>query len=279
MRKLVLILALTVLFPVMASAAPLKWHGTLRVDLGSLPSMVLNGSAVGTVNNSTGYGHLNNLYLNGGITGGTGVPVTDPEVTQANGIVRVEIDISGFGTPTSKASFGQISGGGPINPNEFGTNGFAKICLYDPNCNPGGFLALDLQVHATGSAVEGAGIGGLLSIGGFGGIRISIINNPWTLGNAAAVDQTDGGNFVNVTTNGFAHGPASLTSSTAKPSGSVQFVTPLQISTNLTTGSNELIATFQVLTLHFIPEPGMLLLLGSGVAGLVLLGRQRMKRK
>jgi hypothetical protein len=30
-------------------------------------------------------------------------------------------------------------------------------------------------------------------------------------------------------------------------------------------------------SLHFIPEPGLLLLLGSGVAGLVLLGRSRMR--
>jgi hypothetical protein len=279
MRKLVLIVALAVLFPVMASAAPLKWHGTLKIDLGTLPSMIINGSGIGTVNNSTGYGHLNNAIIIGGLTASTGVPVTDPEVTQANGIVRVEIDITANGTPAGFQTFGNISGGPPLNPNQYGIAGVAKICLYDPNCNPGGFLPLALQGHGTASSVVGAGIGGLLSIGGFGGIRISIINNPWTIGNAQALDQTDGGNFVNRTTNGFAHGPASLTTSTAKPSGTVQFVTPLQISTNLTTGSNELIGTFQVLTMHFIPEPGMLLLLGSGVAGLVLLGRNRMKRK
>ena len=52
----------------------------------------------------------------------------------------------------------------------------------------------------------------------------------------------------------------------------------MQVVTNLTNGSNLKIALFGFLTLHFIPEPGMLLLLGSGVAGLVLLGRHRMRK-
>jgi hypothetical protein len=279
MRKLVFLLALAVLFPAMASAAPLKWHGTMTLDLGTLPSIVLNGSGISTVNNSTGYGHLNNIVMTAGISGTASVAVTDPEVTQGSGIVAVKLTVTGFGTPSSFNSLGNISGGGALNPNQFGFTGFVRICLYDPNCLPGGFLPLDIQRHLTTSSIAGGGIGGLLSIGQFGSIRISIVNNPWTLGNAAAIDQTDGGNFVNVTTNGFAHGPASLTTSTAKPSGTVQFVTPLQVSTNLTAGSSALVGTFEIIRLHFIPEPGVLLLLGSGVAGLVLLGRQRMKRK
>jgi hypothetical protein len=35
---------------------------------------------------------------------------------------------------------------------------------------------------------------------------------------------------------------------------------------------------FASLTLHFVPEPGLLLLIGSGVVGLGLLGRSRMKK-
>jgi hypothetical protein len=253
-------------------AAPLKWHGTALSNVGTLPSLKFINSGVATVNNSTGYGHLNVLQLVDPFSGSTVVPVTDPEVTQGNGIVAVAASLNGGGGTVS-----QISGGGPIS-GTMRTVGFIKVCLYDPNCNPGNFLPLDLFEHATASTSEGLGIGGLLSIGGFGGIRISVINNPWTLGNAQAVDQTDGGNFVNVTTNGFAHGPASLTSSTAKPSGMVQFVTPSQVTTNLTTGSSELLSGLSIMRLHFIPEPGMLLLLGSGVVGLVLIGRSRLKK-
>mgnify|MGYP000175699932 CR=1 FL=1 len=39
-----------------------------------------------------------------------------------------------------------------------------------------------------------------------------------------------------------------------------------------------ILATAVILVIRFIPEPGLLLLLGSGVAGLVLLGRRRMRQ-
>jgi hypothetical protein len=58
----------------------------------------------------------------------------------------------------------------------------------------------------------------------------------------------------------------------------VQLITPMQVVTNLTSGSSKKIALFARLSIRFIPEPGMLLLLGSGVAGLVLLGRHRMRK-
>jgi hypothetical protein len=67
-------------------------------------------------------------------------------------------------------------------------------------------------------------------------------------------------------------------STTGQPSGVVQLVTPMQVWTNLPTGSNAKLSLFGYLGIHFIPEPGMLLLLGSGVAGLVLLGRHRMRK-
>jgi hypothetical protein len=259
-------------FGSVAQAAPLKWHGTSTSQIGTLPVIVFLSSGISTVNGSTGYGHLNQAFNMTPFSGVVQVPVTDPEVTQANGIVAIKLSITGGGGTIS-----EISGGGPINSNTK-TRGVSKICLYDPNCNPGGFIGLNLYEHGTLSTDVGVGIGGLLSVGGFGGIRISVINNPWTLGNAQAVDETDAGNFVNVTTNGFAHGPASLTSSTAKPSGVVQFVTPSQITTNLTVGSASLQSSLSSIRFHFIPEPGMLLLLGSGVAGLILIGRSRMRK-
>jgi hypothetical protein len=58
----------------------------------------------------------------------------------------------------------------------------------------------------------------------------------------------------------------------------VQLVTPNQIVTNLPLGSNEKKASFVILVIRFIPEPGLLPLLGSGVAGLALLGRRRMRQ-
>jgi hypothetical protein len=257
-----------------ATSGPLKWHGTVTLELATLDPIGIHGSGIATVNGSSGYGHLNQLVLDGGFAGGETVAITYPEVTQSAGIVSIRVTVSHFGPGT----FGGISGAPPISPNTLPVGGVAKICLYDPNCLPGGFLSLPLTVHTASSGTAGLGVGGLVEVGGAGPIRISVVANPWTIGSVSALDQTDNGAIVVESASGFVHGPASLTSSTAKPSGMVQFVTPLQVSTNLSAGSNEVMALFGRTTLHFIPEPGVLLLLGTGVAGLVLLGRSRMRK-
>jgi hypothetical protein len=76
---------------------------------------------------------------------------------------------------------------------------------------------------------------------------------------------------------GWAHGPASESSSTAQPGGAVYLVTPNQIRTNLPYGSSDKMASIVTMVIHFIPEPGLLLMLSSGVAGLVILGRKRFR--
>jgi len=75
---------------------------------------------------------------------------------------------------------------------------------------------------------------------------------------------------------GWAHAPASTTTSTAQPGGMLQLVTPNQVTTNLPLGSSDKMGSFVIVVYEFIPEPGLLLLLGSGVAGLAVLGRRRM---
>ena len=81
MRRMLITALLTLgglAFAFTATAAPLKWHGTATSQTGTLPKLIWEQSGIGTVNNSTGYGHLNNLYITGGLTGSTAVPVTDP---------------------------------------------------------------------------------------------------------------------------------------------------------------------------------------------------------
>jgi len=290
MRKLVMLGAVVMLaFGAVgtASAALLNWDGTLILELGELPALGNTGGGVATVNNSAGGipAHLQTLQLKGsrGAVAGTAmVPITDPSVS-ANGIASVRVQAT-----MQTGTFAPISGGAAsttvLTKNVLPVNGLAKVCLLSTTCT--NFLPLLLTQHTVMSGIKGLGIGGLLTIGGgTNPIRISIEAAPWTIKTGTSIDEittppTPMGVkiFVNRTAMGFAHDPSSATTSTAQPSGVVQLITPMQVVTNLTSGSNSKIALFGFLTVHFIPEPGMLLLLGSGVAGLVLLGRHRMKK-
>jgi hypothetical protein len=53
-------------------------------------------------------------------------------------------------------------------------------------------------------------------------------------------------------------------------------VTPIFISTNI--GAFAVVPAFGFFNLHFVPEPGTLVLLGSGIAGLVAFGRSRARK-
>jgi hypothetical protein len=270
MRKILGLLLGTILAVGIAGAANAKtldWHGTLRLDLGALRTWVAQGSGVATVNSTSGSTHLKTLRLAGGITGSSTIPVTDPETT---GTIP-SIIITGTlltGTITG------ISGGPPLGVNTIPVGGFTRVCLFSAGCEA--FLPLN---NTTNNGNTGVGVGGLLTLGGFGSIRISIENGPWTLTPVSGVNQTVGGGLVTYTQTGWVHGAASASNSTtADDSGVIQLIAPQQVTTTGIAGNSAKLTLFAALTLHFIPEPGLLLLIGSGVVGLALLGRSRMKR-
>jgi hypothetical protein len=286
MRKLGMLLAVAMLAVGVsgtANAALLNYSGTLVLELGTLPSIPAIGAGVATVNNSGALGHLDNMRLKASRMGignkNVFVPVTDAAAAPIVGILIT----ASLGTGT----LGPISGNAnssvePLSQAILPIRGLAKVCLFSTSC--GTALPLLLTQHTGATGTKGAGIGGILTIGGTSPIRISIEAAPWTIKTKTSIDQITtpvGGTvkkYVNRTQKGFAHGPSTTTTSTALPSGTVQLITPMQVVTNLTNGSNQKIALFGFLNIHFIPEPGMLLLLGSGVAGLVLLGRHRMRK-
>lgn len=250
-----------------ASAKTLDWHGTLDIDLGALPTLRIQGSGVATVNNSSGGTHLNTLRIAGGITGTGTIAVTDPDTVGTIPSIRFTATI-GTGTISG------ISGAPPVHqPATLPLKGFTRVCLFNPTCV--GFLSLD---NTVGSGATGVGIGGQLTLGRFGVVRISVVNQPWTVGQVAGVLNTHEGGFRTAVVTGFVHGAASSNSSTATGSGLIQLVAPQAITVTGVAGNSANLALFARLTLHFIPEPGLLLLVGSGIVGLGLLGRSRMKK-
>jgi len=268
MRRLVLLLA-SLLVAGQAGAKTLDWHGTLNLELWQGNDVTFGGSGVATVNDSSGSSHLSTLRVAGGITGSGVIPITDPETTGTIKSVRVLSARLGTGTVSG------ISGAPPVNqPSAIPIPGYARVCIFQADC------AFNLPLNLTlNDGNTGVGIGGTITLGGNGSIRISIQGAPWTLGTFSLITQTAGGNFKTMTRTGFVHGAASASnSSTATPSGVIQLISPQQVQTQGVPGNSSVVALFSTLTLHFIPEPGLLLLIGSGVVGLGLLGRSRMNR-
>jgi hypothetical protein len=287
MRKLFILMAAGFLALGMAgaaSAAVMNWSGTAKVLLAEYPVGVITGGGVATINGSAGVipAHLSTLRLaesRGQVVGTFTRIVTDPDVI-ANGVLALIYDGVGGLTGT----WGQISGGAASTSAGGGVmplGGIVKICLLSTSCTQ--YLPLVLNQPTTGGGSKGAGIGGLITAGGYGGIRISLQNSPWTIKTGTSLDQiTPPGGPPRIietwTAKGWAHNPVSTTTSTAQGSGMVQLVAPNQVVTNLPLGSSDYMGQVVIMTVHFIPEPGLLLLLGAGVTGLVLLGRSRKKK-
>jgi hypothetical protein len=290
MRKLLALLAAALLVLGVAgaaNAAVLNFSGTATVLLAEYPPGVLTGGGVATINGSAGVipAHLSTLRLaaSRGNVGGTFTRiVTDPDTIQ-NGVSALVYDavqmLTGTLVQLSAGAASTSTGGGQL-----GMGGIVKICLLSTACTQ--YLPLVLDQPTTPNATvpggrKGPGVGGLITAGGYGGIRISLQGAPWTIKTATSVDQiTVGATRVmsTWTAKGWAHAPASTTTSTAQGTGMVQLIAPSQVSTNLPLGSSDKLGQFVIAVVHFIPEPGLMLLLGSGVAGLALLGRRRMRR-
>jgi hypothetical protein len=246
-------LLLAGIFAAPSTAATLAWSGTLTVAMAGAAPFVVNETGVATVNGTGGLGHLNTLRLPGGFQSTTTLPLTDPGIPQLLSL-RVAEQLA----PATLAPF---SGGPPLTQNVMPMTGTADLCVLFPGC--GFAIPIPLTVNGT----KGIGIGGTITATTpFYGGTIWLQGSPWTIG-SAKVTTTSG----TYTTVGFVHGPASNTSSTARVGGAVRLVTPTVI--NSTLGPS--IPVLSSLTLRFIPEPGELLLFGTGLALLATLAHRR----
>jgi hypothetical protein len=257
---------------------------TLRFS--NLGGVEASDTALGlaTLHTSSSIGsHLSTVTLAPGFTPGltldTSIAVTDPSAAPITSVVldSVRPDLHG-------GILGNISGAIAnsnlgILPNTLPQTGGITLCLLDPP-NPPCSKQLALALGATTAGVQvGGGVGGILTIGGAGAIRASVVGAPYTVKTVSAVNRTESGGFAVFTDQGFAHGPASLTSSTAQTSGVLQIVTAQHVQSAVP-GLGDRIGILSRARIHFlnVPEPGLALLLVAGAAGMLVLGRRRMRR-
>ena len=124
-------------------------------------------------------------------------------------------------------------------------------------------------VNAAGTI--GLGVGGRLAFGPYGSY---IDAQPWTTGTATVTINGVGLTTGNATSPGVLSQMFGSDARTPGGLGTVTLVAPGGLMSTL----GGPFPLFVSMTLTFVPEPGTLLLLGSGIAGLAIIGRKRMRR-
>ncbi len=158
--------------------------------------------------------------------------------------------------------------------------GVVRLCQ-DIMCGTMSALTQTLGI-TVGGGVGGTGVGtspsgpGPVTIGGAGPTRVTLVGAPWTIHTTTVSFRTPSDAIDTLTGMGYAHGAMSGTGSTATPSGTVQLVTGTQVTT--VGGNVDLSGHITRLTLHFTPEPHLLLALVAGAFAMALLGRERLRR-
>jgi hypothetical protein len=277
MRKLSALLVATAVGLCLAggvSAELLHWEGTLTLHLPRATPLTVpvryGVTPVATVNGSGGLGHLTTLSISGGITGyGGWMFVTDPYLAPLNAVM---VQSTALGSGALRPFSGAAASGEGLTQNVLPVAGHLRFCIIFGACVS--YLPVPLTVGGT----RGMGIGGVLTVNGYGpGVQASMYGAPWTVRTAVVpgVPTEDGWSSIDPVV-GFAHGPASNTSSTARIGGVVQLVTAATVVSAL--GDGKAWPLFGILTTHFVPEPETFLLFASGLAILAIPRHRRAKK-
>jgi len=233
-----------------ARSASLPFTATLRIHFnGGVSTAPITGSGIATVNGSGGGVHVSSLALDAGFvsTAGLVTPITDPAAAPIRGFqLTAANEVGAF----AETAMGTLAGVMPL-------VGVAKICLFEPCAAAIANLSVPLSVVGSGGVayVDGA-------------VQLTVTGAPWTTGTVTPVPT-----FSSFTAMGYRNGPAAAASSTGQASAAIQLVTPIIFRTNVGLFATPAAA---VLTLHFVPEPVTLTLLGGGLAALAIAGRSRL---
>lgn len=226
-----------------ARSASLPFTATLQIEIGAggLVFAPVTGTGVAIVNGSGGGVHVSSLGLPSGFVSTTGLvtPITDPAAAPIEGLHLTAANGSGAFAETA---MGALAGVMPL-------VGVAKACLFAPCSGAIANLSVPLSV---------AGAGGVLYASA--AVQLTVTGAPWTTGTASMM------NFY------FTETRMGSRSGTAEASGVIQLVTPISIQSSINPVP---IPAFAYLTLHFVPEPVTLTMLGAGIAALAAVGRRR----
>lgn len=241
MRKFSYLLAAALLVVAGSASAGPFGGGSLSVAIGALPGLA--APITGGFTTSGG----NVTATSTGAISGTDTFIG---ITSAPPITRVQAVLTGNQT-------GQLVPGAGTAANSLGLQGVANVVAY------GGYVTL-VAVPLSAVGVPGSA----LSFMGGGGTVIAYTGAGWTTGTAMiAVPGTTLGGAKQIPTTVTAAGTNSLVGGV----GSITFISPALVRTNLAGD----LPTFARLTLTFVPEPGTLMLIGAGIAGLAVYGRRR----
>lgn len=247
-----------------ASAGPLPFTGAIAIRVFAqapdvFPPRSVPGAGTAQANVGTGF-QLLSLTLPSGAFGPLTTSIPKTEIILAASINSIRYTIASNGP----GAFSNLSGG-PPGGGTMGLSGLAKVCLIFAPCP---YAAIPFNL--TPSGADGFGLGGTRIFPG--GVDMTLQHAPWTLAQPLITIHDSGTNTSTPTLpSGFAHGPATLTSSTAQAGGVLQLVTVTKAFTSIAIPE---IPVTGVLTLRFVPEPGSALLLGAG-AVLLAVGRSR----
>lgn len=269
-----------------AGAAVVSFRGSLSVQIGDLPEVIVAGAGVATVNGSGSGPPVTALAIPGGVFATVAtLPVDNffPIVRVQVSLVNQPISVNFGGTCTAGATRLTCPGGGLAGFG--GLSGMALVGLFfthtagsGTGSRPVANLSIPLSIAGLGGTAMATGLGVQVTASGAGWTTGGVMWKPYHEPNSVylmcpkRVRRRFGRRTSATPCSAF--GSRSTTSATFL-GGNLQLVSPGHVSTNVTPPEGDGVVV--AVRIHFVPEPATIVLLAAGVL-LLLAGRRRLAR-